>query len=380
MTLDGQERMARVIAFYLPQFHPIAENDRYWGKGFTEWTNLTKAQPLFAGHRQPKLPADLGFYDLRLPEVREAQATLAREAGVEAFCYWHYWMGGGKRLLERPLTEVLSSGKPNYPFCLAWANESWTGKWHGVEDDIIVEQRYPGASDYRAHFECVLPAFRDPRYLRVNRLPLFIVYHPARLPIPLQFVETWRRLAVENGLPGLYILGMEHAGWPFRDCGFDGRLEWTPHNLIGPYQRRERERWQSRLTFRAWRRLFGQDLPWGKPLSIRQPQICDYPQAVALYPQSTLPHHEYPTVISNWDNTPRCGRRGLILEGDTPDAYATWLEKAVARVRHRPLEERLVFVKSWNEWAEGNFLEPDMEFGHGYLDATRKIVTINPVS
>lgn len=168
---------ARVIAYYLPQFHPIPENDNVWGPGFTEWTNVAKARPVFHGHYQPRIPADLGFYDLRLPETREQQAQLAREAGVEGFCYWHYWMGNGKRLLQRPFDEVLNSGKPDFPFCLAWANHDWkTNTWKNKGgNQMICEQLYPGDEDYIAHFNYVLKAFKDHRYITVDGKPLFLI-------------------------------------------------------------------------------------------------------------------------------------------------------------------------------------------------------------
>lgn len=202
---------ARVIAFYLPQFHPIPENDRWWMKGFTEWTNVGKARPLFPGHYQPKVPADLGYYDLRVPETRKAQADMAKEYGIEGFCYWHYWFGNGKRLLERPFNEVLSSDEPDFPFCLAWANESWRGFYHGIKSkDTLINQLYPGEQDYIAHFHEVLPAFKDHRYITVDEKPLFMVYHPLDHPEMKEFIELWRTLAVQNGLKGVYFIGQTY--------------------------------------------------------------------------------------------------------------------------------------------------------------------------
>ena len=208
----------RLIAFYLPQFHPIPENDAWWGKGFTEWTNVAKAQPLFTGHYQPHIPADLGFYDLRVPETREAQAALARQYGIEAFCYWHYWFGNGVRILQRPFEEVLASGRPEFPFCLGWANESWTGIWHGARDTMLMEQKYPGLEDHRKHFEYLLTAFSDRRYLHVEGKPLLYVYHPADIPQCEQVMDFWRTLASKAGLPGLYLVAQrrEEIGIPAR--------------------------------------------------------------------------------------------------------------------------------------------------------------------
>lgn len=203
---------ARVIAFYLPQFHPVPENDEWWGKGFTEWTNVGKARSLFPGHYQPKVPADLGYYDLRVSETRKAQADMAREYGIEGFCYWHYWFGNGKRLLERPFNEVLASGEPDFPFCLAWANESWRGYYHGIKaKETLIDQLYPGEEDYIAHFNAVLPAFKDKRYITVDGKPLFMIYHPFDNQMEINtFIKLWRELAVQNGLEGIFFVGQTY--------------------------------------------------------------------------------------------------------------------------------------------------------------------------
>ena len=202
-----KQNKARVLAFYLPQFHPTPENDAWWGKGFTEWTNVGKAKPLFRGHYQPQVPADLGYYDLRVPETRVAQADMAREYGVEGFCYWHYWFGNGRRLLDRPFTEVLESGNPDFPFCLAWANHSWHGIYCGVKSkDPLIEQTYNGLSDYEHHFYDVLPAFKDKRYITVDGKPFFLVFSPLEIPDPKEFIDCWQQLAIRNGLKGIHFV------------------------------------------------------------------------------------------------------------------------------------------------------------------------------
>ena len=229
----------RAIAFYLPQYHPTKENDEWWGKGFTEWTNVAKARPLFKGHIQPHIPADLGFYDLRLSESREAQAALAQKYGIEGFCYWHYWFGNGKRLLERPFNEVLKSGKPDFPFCLAWANHSWMKKlWDPnatFKDKLLMEQTYPGDDDIKAHFYTVLPAFQDKRYITVNGCPLFLIYAPLDYKEVSRFIEMWRSLALQNGLKGIYFVGQ--GGMPFRSkilsLGFDAFNDATVFGIKG---------------------------------------------------------------------------------------------------------------------------------------------------
>ncbi|MEI8108854.1 MAG: glycoside hydrolase family 99-like domain-containing protein, partial [Verrucomicrobiota bacterium] len=212
----------RLVAFYLPQFHPIPENSQWWGAGFTEWTNVTKAKPLFPNHYQPRLPADLGFYDLRVPESRAAQADLARSAGVEAFCYWHYWFAG-RRVLERPFNEVLASKEPDFPFCLAWANDTWSGHWYGAPKRTLIEQTYPGPDDHERHFYSLLPAFLDPRYLRVHDRPIFTLFRPKSLPNPQAFIDLWQKLAAQNGLPGIHFIAhlFDHElDFPWKSLGF----------------------------------------------------------------------------------------------------------------------------------------------------------------
>lgn len=342
-------RSARAVALYLPQFHPIPENDSWWGAGFTEWTNVTKARPLFRGHVQPHLPADLGFYDLRVPETREAQAELARAAGIEAFCYWHYWFGGARRLLDRPFREVLSSGTPTLKFCLGWANESWTGVWHGAAKRVLMEQVYPGKDDFRAHFDSLLEAFRDPRYLRVNDRPVFHVYRPGALPNAAEFVDLWQGWAQRAGLGGLYLVAGSGAGYSrSRQDGFDGAV----------YQR---------LPF--VQRPLGDLLTRVRHKVLRQPVVYPYATEPLAWPREwAADSHMQPCIVPNWDNTPRSGRRGVVLTGATPEKFRVHVRDAVARVQDRPAEERLVWVKSWNEWAEGNYLEPDREFGHAWID------------
>lgn len=344
----------RTIAFYLPQYYPIAENDEWWGKGFTEWTNVVRWRPLFRGHTSRHLPSDLGFYDLRVPEIREAQAALAEQYGVTAFCYWHYWFAG-RQILNRPFDEVLASGEPSLPFCLAWANQTWSGTWHGAPERILIEQTYPGQHDDESHFNRVLAAFSDPRYLTVDGKPLFYVYRPEQLPDAASWVERWRNLADRAGLPGIYLvaevsdlLGKGPVYDSVKADGWDAGVYLRFPALLTP---------SSVLRMRIRRALFG------------GPEI---------YPYAEMPHRPggdlaslLPAVHPNWDNTPRAGRNGLVLDGATPRAFRRHVEEAVSRVSRRPSEERLVFVKSWNEWAEGNHLEPDMDHGHAWLQALR---------
>ncbi|HEY3275789.1 MAG TPA: glycoside hydrolase family 99-like domain-containing protein [Syntrophorhabdaceae bacterium] len=344
---------ARVIAFYLPQFHPTPENDEWWGKGFTEWTNTAKAKPLFRGHYQPHVPADLGFYDLRLNETRIAQAEMAGRYGIEAFCYYHYWFGG-KRLLERPFNEVLASGEPEFPFCLCWANHSWTGIWAGSPGKCLIEQVYPGVEDHRQHFFELLRAFTDHRYLTVDGKPLFLIYDPMRIPEIRQLTDLWRKMAEESGLKGLYLVGVAwQSGWNARQYGFDASTakDRLPALSNGWVSKRRPVKWLQN----SYRKRLG------------RPTVHLYENMVSEWVRQN-DTGDFPCVIPNWDNTPRSGTQGLVLHRGTPELFRQVLRKALENIRGRSAEERLVFVKSWNEWAEGNHLEPDMKFGKGFLE------------
>lgn len=380
-------KKARLIAFYLPQFHPTVDNDAWWGKGFTEWTNVSKAKPLFPGHYQPHLPADLGFYDLRVPESRAAQAELARDAGVEAFCYWHYWFAG-RRVLERPFNEVLASGQPDFPFCLAWANDSWRSHWYGAEKRTLVEQTYPGKEDHEAHFYSLLPAFRDRRYLRVNNRPMFTIFRPKNLPDTPAYIELWQSLARKNGLDGIHFVAHlfdDELDFPWREMGYGGAVvtnelkmlrrrlwhitqeQFRLARLETDRSRKTRKLWETATSFlrlarhRTLQRLLG----WPSGVHF-------YRDAMLFFKsQSALDQGCYPSVVPGWDNTPRAGPKGIVLHGAKPELFAEHLRDILDSVSHRPAEERIVFVKSWNEWAEGNYLEPDRKFGRGYLDAVK---------
>lgn len=355
--------LARALAFYLPQFHPIRENDQWWGPGFSEWTNTAKARPLYPGHVQPHLPGDLGFYDLRVPETRQAQADLARRYGIEAFVYWHYWFGG-RRILERPFEEVLRTREPGLSFCLAWANQTWTGVWHGAEDRILIEQTYPGPEDDRAHFDHLLPAFLDDRYFKVNGMPLFYVFRPEQLPDAQAWTARWQAMARSAGLPGLFLVaevsdllggGPKFGG--LKAAGFDAGVYIRLPARVTP---------ATVLRMRLGRKL------------MRMPERYPYADRPLEAPSSLDGENVYPCVYPNWDNTPRSGRRGLVVAGSSPELFARHVGAAVHQLQDRPADERLLFVKSWNEWAEGNYLEPDRDVGHGYLEALAGQIGVAP--
>lgn len=335
----GSKPRARLLAFHLPQFHPTPENDRWWGKGFTEWTNVTRAQPLFPGHYQPHLPANLGFYDLRLPEARAAHAALAGRYSIEGFCYWHYWFAG-TRLLHEPVDAILASGEPDFPFCLAWANETWSRRWLGEERDILLKQTYPAEDDV-AHARWLLPALADRRAVRVHGRPLFLVYRPADLPSPGRTTDVLREQSVRAGLPEPFLVGVDaHRRLDARTLGFDSTLAFEPQ-----------------LGALGGVRDEGLD-------------VHDYVEARRLMRRNEA----YPlikSIVVSWDNTPRRGREGTVLANSSPEAFGDGLRELIDEVAGRPFDERLVFVNAWNEWGEGNHLEPDRRHGLGYLEAVR---------
>ena len=357
--MTEQKPQIRAIAFYLPQFHPIPENDKWWSKGFTEWTNVGKAKPLFRGHYQPKVPADLGYYDLRLSEVREAQAQMAEEYGIECFCYWHYWFGNGKQLLERPFNEVLNSGKPNYPFCLAWANESWRGFFHGLKTkDTLIDQTYQGYDDYIAHFMHLLPAFKDERYIKVDGKPLFMIYHPFDCPDTANLIKLWRNLARENGLGDLFLVGQtyhyEEEREQLENMGFDAI------NTVRMFDYEHKIRW----TYR-WAR-------W-KHNWFNMPFIVSYKKAMKFFVTKAEKNLDViPTIIPNWDHTPRSERNGLVFINSEPIYFDQHLSDVDSVLKDKPFERRIAFIKSWNEWGEGNYLEPDLKYGNAFLKMIKK--------
>lgn len=378
---------ARVIAYYLPQFHPIPENDKVWGKGFTEWTNVAKAKPLFKGHIQPRIPADLGFYDLRVPETREQQAQMAKECGIEGFCYYHYWMGNGKELLQRPFNEVLKSGKPDFPFCLCWANHEWTTRtWEKTGKNLVIQPMiYPGVEDYTAHFFHVLPAFKDHRYITVDGKPLFCIYDPYHFKDVSLFIDLWRKLAKENGLPGIYFTAVtNNTSTIKRDASMN--IERVLPNLES-----SKDVYNSILALgfdglNTFGKSRGEMLYQGTYIRILKKQIH---QKLSFLPALTINYSKvvrnffspedsweniFPTIMPNWDRTPRAGKSEGIYINSTPKNFKKHIEHALDIIKNKKYEHKILFLKSWNEWGEGNYVEPDLTWGHGYLNAIRESI------
>ena len=339
----------RVIAYYLPQFHAIPENDEWWGKGFTEWTSVRNGKPLFKGHQQPVEPGELGYYNLLEADVKERQAQLAREAGVEGFCYWHYWFGG-KQLLEKPLQQVMESGKPDFPFCLGWANESWKAKtWldqQTAPDKMLIEQTYSPEDD-EAHFEAILPML------------LLMVYRPFDLPDGKAWTARWRKMAKDAGFEGLYLLGHVAYQWQVDEVmamGFDAV------NLV-PLGDTKRNKC---LALRHLPTLI-------RHLRGKSPLVYDYAKAIQVFAEPAMQREEVvPTILPGWDHSPRSRMRAFVMDHSTPEAFKAHVQAIKAIVDKK--QNQLVMLKSWNEWGEGNYMEPDARWGKQYIDAMGSVL------
>jgi lipopolysaccharide biosynthesis protein len=359
LLMDGNTiHPPRLIALYLPQFYPTHYNDEWWGKGFTEWTNVVKASPRFKGHYQPHLPADLGFYDLRLPEAREAQADLARAFGIHGFCYYHYWFSG-RRVLERPLDDVLALGKPDFPFCVCWANENWTRTWDGRNGDVLIPQQY-SAEDDLAHIRHLLPILEDPRYIRVEGKSLLLVYRVELLPQPQKTAERWRAEACKAGLGEIFLVNVESNAIRVpldpRILGFDASVRFQPSAFSFHYSKFER----------------------------RSQRLKNIGSKDAVYPYRDLhrfwaadppaPYRRFDCVTPMWDNSARRRQGAFILRDSTPADYEAWLRHVIQRAQPDSRGEKWVFINAWNEWGEGCHLEPCQKWGRAYLEATKRAV------
>lgn len=357
----------KIIAYYLPQYHPTKRNNEWWGKGFTEWTNVGKAKKLYPGHYQPKVPSELGYYDLRLPEVREAQVELAKEAGVTGFCYYHYWFEAGFEELERPFKEVVESGKPDFPFCLCWANESWYSKfWNNdgtIKKKILAEQKYLGKEDNEKHFYSLLNAFKDKRYIRIDGKLLFVIYQPLAFKNFKEFKAQWNQLAIENGLGGFFFVGQtlhKEKIDEIIEYGLDAVNHC--HRLDNYYQYNKASNFVMRC-FNFARKF------------IKVPFIIPYKKAIkhSVF-EEDYREDVFPTMMPNWDHTPRSGRGGTVLHNATPELFEEHAKKVLATTKDKNEDKRIVFLKSWNEWGEGNYMEPDLKFGRGFINALKKAI------
>lgn len=383
---------SRIIAFYLPQYHPTPENDKFWGKGFTEWRNVAKAKPLFPGHYEPRIPADLGFYDLRIPEVREEQAELAREAGVEGFCYWHYWFGNGVETLQRPFDEVVASGSPDFPFCIGWANHSWTTKtWtkqkSNQENSCIFEMKYLGVEEYEKHFYRLLDAFKDHRYIKVEGKLLFLIFNIDDFEDFPNFKTVWNSLAVKNGLPGFYFISHTNTlpSISAHNIGKTMKLDEINNEMIDKAlakgvdgvdtlnnnyaEYKSRGLLHKIITGFSRKHLNGIIIEKYSYKSIIEHLLTDRHRSPNVFPE----------ILVGNDRSPRAGRKAIVYTGATPENFYLCAKRTIDLVQEKDFDHRIVFLNSWNEWGEGAYMEPDIRYGKGFIHALKRAQEDNEV-
>ena len=370
----------KLISFYLPQFHTIPENDKWWGEGFTEWTNVRKAQPLFPGHDQPRIPLE-GEYNLMDDAVKIRQAKLAKQYGVFGFCYYHYWFKGGRQLLEKPAQQMLANKAVDLPFCFCWANENWSKNWDGGNREVIMEQDYGTKPDWEKHFQYLLPFFRDERYITVDGKPLFVIYKPEQIIDLYQMVKYWKKRAVEVGLPGLcfaFQFPSYYADMYYRDDIFDYRIGFEPVHARNLASMRPGTSPKVRLL----RKFFGENAvsAYRKYRTRKIKAGSGGSQSLGMHVYDEIwekilnaPWTEefLPGAFVDWDNTPR-NKNGLVHTGFSVEKFRDYMTRLFARAKKE--EKPMVFLNAWNEWAEGAFLEPDVKYGYQKLEAVRDAI------
>lgn len=341
----------KLIAYYLPQFYEIEFNNQIYGQGYTEWTATAKAKPLFKGHYQPHIPADLGFYNLLMPEAREAQAQMALQYGVDGFCYWHYWFGNGETIMEKPLQAVMESKKPDFPFCLCWANHSWIKPG---TTQLIKEQKYLGEEDYRAHFNYVLKAFKDERYIKIDGKPVFDIFEPELIPDLDHYIDLWNQWAREEGLPGIYFIGMAQTPDAMKKI-FNTKLD-----AFNSVRLKDFYYYQNKYMDYIRGKL---GIPFTR---------YEYIKAQKYFiNEQDKDNRVIPSIIPGWDHSPRHGKSGLILTKYTPDAFEVHVRSVMEIISQK--QNKLCFIKAWNEWGESNYLEPDLKYGRAFLEVLKKV-------
>ncbi|MEM4260464.1 MAG: glycoside hydrolase family 99-like domain-containing protein [Candidatus Woesearchaeota archaeon] len=365
----------KLIAFYLPQYHPIPENDEWWGKGFTDWVNTVKGKPRFYGHYQPHIPADLGFYDLRNEETRIAQAELAKNFGLYGFCYYHYWFNG-KMLLEKPFNEVLKTKKPDFPFCLCWANENWTRTWDGEDSKILIKQDYE-LYDPIQHISWLKEAFQDTRYIKINNKPIFLIYNAYAISDISKILKIWREYLKDEINLEIYICSVRSIHNKFTDdeiisLGFDAIVDFTPNGRDLP----KMKLWSipQNILYRALNKLISYFNLTNVVSEFPVKYVYDYKSLVSIKVKKGISKYKiFPCVIPSWDNSAR-RKIAAIIQNNNEELYKIWLKDAVKRVSNHSSDEQIVFINAWNEWAEGCHLEPDLRNGKKFLEATLDVL------
>jgi len=364
---------AKLISFYLPQYHPIPENDEWWGEGFTEWRNVSQAQPRFHGHYQPHVPGKFGYYDLRLTEVRSLQAKAAAANGISGFCYYHYWFNG-RMLLDRPFREVLESGTPDFPFCLCWANENWTRAWDGLDRQVLIRQDYT-ESDAEAHIKWFINAFSDPRYIKISGKPLLLIYRPDHILDTVNTIKLWRDMVKIAGFPDLYLCAVKNGYVDLTDAkilsmGYDALVDFQPNRIDFPPPAGSKQ-----FAYRAARKWLPNGIYQWLKTSSSAVNIVNYQAMVKGLIRKKWPreYKKFPCVFPSWDNSAR-RKTPTVIQNLDPSSYGEWLKASLANVDSYPDEEKIVFINAWNEWAEGCHLEPDLRLGSAFLEETRRLI------
>lgn len=364
----------KTICFYLPQYHPTEENNKWWGQGFTEWTNVTKALPRFRGHYQPQLPSDLGFYDLRLEETRVAQAALAAEYGIGGFCYYHYWFSG-KLMLERPLLEMLESGKPDFPFCLCWANEKWIRSWDNETQEVLLDQTY-NDQEHLDHIQWLMPFLKDSRYINVAGKPVLLVYRVDEIPNIVEKLNIWRKYAVSQGLPGLYLCVVNNykntlSAEKLIEYGFDAVVDFQPNGRDFPNRKK--------INFLKYAvpRILNKVAGVLRIKNFKKFPVTDeysYREIInKISLKKATSHHVFPTAFPSWDNSPRKKVNATVLQNEDAELFRKFLEISKKQVSSYSEQEQIVFINAWNEWAEGCHLEPDLKHGRKFLEVVKAV-------
>ncbi|MFV0162086.1 glycoside hydrolase family 99-like domain-containing protein [Empedobacter falsenii] len=352
--------MIKPIAIHLPQFHPFPENDEWWGKGFTEWTNVTNATPYFKGHYQPQLPSDLGFYDLRLKEARLEQIKLAKEYGIYGFCYYYYWFNG-KRLMNEPLDRMLSNKEEDFPFMYCWANENWTRRWDGLDQEILIKQNYSDEDDLNHIRYLCENVFSDNRYIKVDNKPFFVIYRPALLPDIKKTVQKWRDIAFQEYGIELYIGYMTNFSYSDDDNIFDAVINFEPDFSNMPTRKAH-----SKLD------LF-KGKYFNKKLPLNDHYIYDYSEYIIKAKKKLkINNTTFPSITPSWDNSARRKIGATIIDNSAPELYGNWLRYIIEEYKKVDTKNKYIFINAWNEWAEGNHLEPCQKWGRKYLEETKK--------
>lgn len=354
-----------VIAFYLPQYHIIPENNKWWGEGYTEWRNVKAAKPLYPGHYQPRIPLNDNYYDLLDTEVMINQAKLAREYGVTGFAYYHYWFAG-KMLLEKPVENMRKTPEIDIPYCLAWANEEWKKYWYGQGEEILINQNYGSRKNWEEHFEYLLDYFKDERYIKIDGKPVFIIYRSGVMRQGKQMMDCWNKLAKKNGFPGIYVIGMKNWEFETKACAWlDAMVDYEPtkEQRIKIMKRRiyDQKALRERYNFGLWNRL-----------------TCDIHSYAHINKEMLrIPHesNEFRGTFVDFDNSARAKKNGLIFYGSTPKSFKKYFSEHVRLSKKEG--KNYIFINAWNEWGEGCYLEPDTKYKFGYLEAVRSALKEN---